>query len=60
VHPAETLLLRARLDEQQGRPAEARYGLRAAQAALEEQPPGNEAKLREQLRALEQRLAGGS
>ena len=36
VHPAETLMLRARLDLQQGRHAEARYGLRAARAALEE------------------------
>ena len=38
VHPAETLMLRARLDAQQGRSAEALYGLRAATAALEERP----------------------
>jgi len=38
VHPAETLMLRARLDAQQGRREEARFGLRAARAALEENP----------------------
>ncbi len=36
VHPTETLLQRARLDAEQGRDAEARYGLRAAMAALDE------------------------
>ena len=56
VHPAETLLQRARLDAQQGRAPEARYGLRAAAAALEEEPGPREKSLREQLEALEQRL----
>lgn len=36
VEPAETLLLRAQLDLEQGRPGEASYGLDAAQAALDE------------------------
>jgi hypothetical protein len=60
VHPAETLIQRARLDEQQGREAEARYGLRAARAALEEQPPSNKAGLMEQCQALEERLDSGT
>jgi hypothetical protein len=56
VHPAETLMLRARLDAEQGRDAEARYGLRAARTALEEQPTEREAKIRKQLDALEAKL----
>ena len=56
VHPAETLMLRARLDAEQGRDAEARYGLRAARTALEEQPTKREAKLSKQLDALEAKL----
>jgi len=56
VHPAETLLLRARLDADQGRLREARYGLRAAVAALEGHPIPNEKEIREQLRSLEQKL----
>jgi hypothetical protein len=56
VHPAETLMLRARLDAEQGRDAEARYGLRAARTALEERPSEREAKLRKQLDALEAKL----
>lgn len=56
VHPAETLMLRARLDAEQGRDAEARYGLRAARSALEEQPTEREAKIRKQLDALEAKL----
>jgi hypothetical protein len=60
VHPAETLLLRARLDAELGREAEALYGLRAAAAALDDRPAAREADLREQLGALEERLAGGS
>jgi hypothetical protein len=59
VHPAETLLQRARLDEQQGRASEARYGLRAARAALDEHPPTNDADLRKQCQALEERLTAG-
>lgn len=38
VHPAELLLLRARLDIEQGRRAEAIHQLAAARAALSEQP----------------------
>ncbi|MET0958693.1 MAG: hypothetical protein ABWZ18_09285, partial [Solirubrobacterales bacterium] len=45
VHPAETLLERARLDIQQGRVEEARYGLRAAREALAELPDERPAKL---------------
>jgi hypothetical protein len=56
VHPAETLLVRARLDAEQGREAEALYGVRAATAALDERPAPREAELREKLRALEERL----
>ncbi len=56
VHPAETLLLRARLDAQQGRTAEARYGLRAATAALEERPSERSKQIRQQLEALRERL----
>jgi hypothetical protein len=60
VHPAETLLLRARLDAEQGRPAEARYGLRAARAAIEGEPTDREAELRAQLEELERRLDSAS
>ncbi len=47
VHPAETMLLRARLDAEQGREDEARYGLAAAEAALERDPGPREQKVRE-------------
>jgi hypothetical protein len=58
VHPAETLMLRARLDEQQGRREEALYGLRAARTALQEQPaPASRQKeLMKQLVAIEEKL----
>ena len=56
VHPAETLILRARLDAQQGRSAEALYGLRAATAALEERPSERSKQIRQQLEALRERL----
>lgn len=56
VHPAETLMLRARLDAQHGRDAEARYGLRAARAALEEEPGPRRDKLLKELAAVEERL----
>jgi hypothetical protein len=59
VHPAETLALRARLDAEQGRDAEARHGLRAARAALEEHPSEREAQVRKQLEAAEKRLGSG-
>jgi hypothetical protein len=56
VHPAETLLQRARLDIQQGRPAEAALGLRAATEALAQvEGPRNE-KLREQIAEAERKL----
>jgi hypothetical protein len=56
VHPAETLMLRARLDAQHGRDAEARYGLRAARAALEEEPGPRRDKLLKELAAVEEGL----
>jgi hypothetical protein len=59
VHPAETLMLRARLDAEQGREAEARHGLRAARAALDERPIESGARLREQLEQLEAKLRPG-
>jgi hypothetical protein len=58
VHPAETLMLRARLDAQQGRRDEARYGLRAARAALQENPAPRQRELLEQLAAIEEKLGG--
>lgn len=60
VHPAETLMLRARLDAQQGRRAEAVYGLRAARAALEEHPSDRRKKLMEELAAIEEKLSDSS
>jgi hypothetical protein len=56
VHPAETLMLRARLDAQQGRRAEALYGLRAARAALQEQPGSRQKHLLKELAAVEEQL----
>lgn len=60
VHPAETLMLRARLDAQQGRRAEARYGLRAARAALQEQPGSRQKQLMKELVAIEEKLGDTS
>jgi hypothetical protein len=60
VHPAETLVMRARLDAQQGRRAEALYGLRAAKAALEEQPTERAKQLRKHFEAVERKLEEGS
>ena len=60
VHPAETLMLRARLDLQQGRRAEARYGLRAARAALGEQPASRQKELLKELAAIEEKLGDTS
>jgi hypothetical protein len=57
VHPAETLMLRARLDIQQGRLAEARYELRAARAALQELPGTRQKELMKELAAIEEKLA---
>jgi hypothetical protein len=56
VHPAETLMQRARLDAQHGRDAEARYGLRAARAALEGEPSPRRDQLLKELAAIEERL----
>jgi hypothetical protein len=56
VHPAETLMQRARLDAQQGRDAEARHGLRAARAAIEEDPGPRRGQLLKELAAIEERL----
>jgi hypothetical protein len=56
MHPAETLIQRARLDLQQGRTAEAKYGLQAAAKALSEiDGPGNE-DLRKQLDEARRKL----
>jgi hypothetical protein len=60
VHPAETLMLRARLDAQQGRRAEALYGLRAARAALREEPAAPQQELMEELVAIEEKLGDTS
>jgi hypothetical protein len=56
VHPAETLMQRARLDAQQGRDAEARHGLQAARAALREEPGPRRDQLEKELAAIEERL----
>jgi hypothetical protein len=56
VHPAETLMLRARLDAEQGRDQEARYGIRAAQAALEEIPSEGRAELAKRLQAIREKI----
>ena len=58
VHPAETLMLRARLDAQQGRSEEARYGLRAAREALREIPGPRQKELLVELEEIEAKLAG--
>jgi hypothetical protein len=60
VHPAETLMLRARLDVQQGRRAEALYGLRAARAALQEEPGSRQKELMKELAAIEEKLGDTS
>jgi hypothetical protein len=59
VHPAETLMLRARLDAEQGRREEAIYGIRAAQAALEEVPSERSSELRKRLEAAREKIEGG-
>jgi hypothetical protein len=56
VHPAETLMQRARLDAQQGRDAEARYGLQAARGALREEPGPRRDQLLKELDAIEEKL----
>lgn len=58
VHPAETMLERARLDMEQGRGPEARLGLAAAREALRESPADSrEPKLRERIEQAERKLA---
>ncbi len=47
---------RARLDAQQGRSAEARHGLKAARAAIEEDPGPRRGQLLKELAAIEERL----
>ena len=59
VHPAETLLERARLDIQQGRLEEARFGLRAAREAVAELPDERPAKLDERIAEAERALEPG-
>lgn len=56
VHPAETLLQRARLDIQQGRPREAALGLRAAADALAQFDGPRNDDLRAQLAEAERKL----
>jgi hypothetical protein len=58
VHPAETLLERARLDIQQRRPAEARLCLRAARAAIAEDRAAGAEKLLARIAEAEGRLDG--
>jgi hypothetical protein len=58
VHPAETMLLRARLDAEQEREEEARYGLAAAEAALDRDPGPRQQQIRKRLDALRERLDG--
>ena len=56
VPPAEPLMLRARLDAQHGRDGEARYGLRAARSALEEEPGPRRDELLQELATIEEKL----
>lgn len=56
VHPAETLLERARLDIEQGRLAEARLGLGAARTALAEAPGDDAPRIEKRIAEAEQRL----
>lgn len=60
IHPAETLMLRARLDAEQGRQQEALYGIRAAVAALDEVSAERSAELRKHLDAVRRKIEGGS
>jgi hypothetical protein len=58
VHPAETMLLRARLDAELGREEEARHGLAAAEEALDREAGPREEQIRKALAALRERLDG--
>lgn len=59
VHPAETLMLRARLDAQMGRTNEALFGLRAAMQAVEELPSDRTDELRKQLEVVREKIERG-
>ncbi len=59
VHPAETMLERARLDSAQGREHEARLGLAAAREALREAPGDRDAKIRARIEEAERKLEVG-
>src|SRR5262249_44189136 len=56
VHPAETLMRRALLDAEQGRHAEAEYGLRAAKEALRERDQPEDTDAQKRLRKHEERI----
>lgn len=56
VHPAETLLQRARLDLELGRTPEAVYGLRAAAQALTDIPGPRNEELRKQLAEVQRKV----
>lgn len=60
VHPAETLLERARLDAQQGRLQEAGFGLDAARMALKAEPGEDAARIEERIAEAESRLSSSS
>ena len=60
VHPAETLLERARLDISQGRMREAELGLQAARAALAERPGDHAKAIERRIAKAESDLAGDS
>ena len=60
VHPAETLLERARLDAQQGRLQEAGFGLDAARMALKAHPGEDAARIEERIAEAEGRLSSSS
>lgn len=59
VHPAETLLERARLDISQGRVREAELGLEAARAALAERPGERAKTIERRIAKAESDLADG-
>ncbi|CAN5450787.1 hypothetical protein BH20ACT15_BH20ACT15_07270 [soil metagenome] len=59
VHPAETLLERARLDTLHGRRREAELGLEAARAALAERPGDRAASIEKRIERASRELARG-
>jgi hypothetical protein len=58
VEPAETLLLRAQLDAEQGRTTDASYGLAAAEDALRDAPADIRDDLQQRIGKLRSRLEG--